>query len=187
VLVRPTVPQQRYGWLSLLAGAAMTDAVRFVGGAAELKWPNDVLLGGRKVCGILAEVLPDGSGVVVGAGLNHRIPADALPVPTATSLAAVGLPSDPDAVVTAYLDRLFALLDAFEGAGGDPERSGLRAAVERVCATIGSAVRVELPDGGVETGRATGLDDDGRLIVARDRDPSPLVVAAGDVTHLRYQ
>jgi BirA family biotin operon repressor/biotin-[acetyl-CoA-carboxylase] ligase len=187
VLVRPAIPRDRYGWLSLLAGAAMTQAVRSLGAVPDLKWPNDVLIGGRKVCGVLAEALPDGSGAVLGAGLNHRIPAEALPVPTATSLLAEGVPDDPDAAVAAYLERLAALLDAFEGAGGDPERSGLRAAVEAVCGTIGAPVSVQLPDGRAVTGRATGLDDDGRLIVAQDRDPSPLVVAAGDVTHLRYQ
>lgn len=187
VLVRPRVPRDRYGWLSLLAGAAMADAVRSLGGAAELKWPNDVLLGGRKVCGVLAEALPDGSGAVLGAGLNHRIPAGALPVPTATSLAVEGLPTDPDAAIAAYLGRLFALLDRLEAAGGDPERSGVRSTVEQACGTIGSRVRVLLPDGRDGTGTATGLDADGRLVVAADRDPAPLVVAAGDVTHLRYE
>jgi BirA family transcriptional regulator, biotin operon repressor / biotin---[acetyl-CoA-carboxylase] ligase len=187
VLVRPPIPRDRYGWLSLLAGVAMAGAIGAIGGAADLKWPNDVLIGGRKVCGILAEALPDGSGAVLGAGLNHRIPAESLPVPTATSLAVEGLPTDADTVLAAYLEGLWVLLDRFEAAGGDPERSGVRAAVERACGTIGSSVRVLLPGGGSVTGRATGLDLDGRLVVAPDRDGPPLVVAAGDVTHLRYE
>jgi BirA family biotin operon repressor/biotin-[acetyl-CoA-carboxylase] ligase len=165
----------------------MAGAVSALGGAADLKWPNDVLLGGRKVCGILAEALPDGSGAVLGAGLNHRIPAEALPVPTATSLAVEGLPTDPDGALAAYLERLWALLDPFEAAAGDPEGSGLKAAVERSCGTIGSRVRVHLPDGGSDTGRATGLDADGRLVVVRDPDATPFAVAAGDVEHLRYE
>jgi len=187
VLLRPRIPQGRYGWLSLLAGAAMAGAVRSIGGAADLKWPNDVLLGGRKVCGILAEVLPDGSGAVLGAGLNHRIAAVDLPVPSATSLLVEGLPTDPDVVLAAYLERLWALLDSFEASGGDPDRGGLRRAVESACGTIGSRVRVELPDGGTVTGWATGLDADGRLLVAAGRDATPFAVAAGDVTHLRYE
>lgn len=186
VLVRPAIPPERYGWLSLLTGAAMTRAVRDVGGNAELKWPNDVLIRGRKVCGILAEVVP-GGGAVLGTGLNHRIPAESLPVPTATSLAVEGLPTDPDAVLAAYLQRLWALLDPFEAASGDPVRCGLRAAVEEVCGTIGGRVRVHLPGGGSTTGRATGIDDDGRLVVAQDPDATPLAVAAGDVEHLRYE
>lgn len=187
VLVRPRIPRDRYGWLSLLAGVAMVDAVRSLGAPADLKWPNDVLIGGRKVCGILAEALPDGSGAVLGAGLNHRMTADSLPVPTATSLAVEGLPNDPDGVLAAYLERLGALLDTFEAAGGDPETSGLRLTVERVCGTLGSRVRVELPGGDSVTGQATGLDLDGRLVVVPDRDAAPFVVAAGDVTHLRYE
>ena len=187
VLVRPALPLERYGWLSLLAGAAMTAAVRSLGGDADLKWPNDVLIRGRKVCGVLAEALPDGSGAVLGTGLNHRIPAEALPVPTATSLLVEGLPTDPDAAVAAYLEALWALLDAFVAADGDPGSSGLRASVEAVCGTIGSRVRVQLPDGRDLVGSATGLDGDGRLLVAGGPDAAPLAVAAGDVTHLRYQ
>jgi BirA family biotin operon repressor/biotin-[acetyl-CoA-carboxylase] ligase len=186
VLLRPAVPRERYGWLSLLAGAAMAEALRSLGAAADLKWPNDVLIGGRKVCGILAEALPDG-GAVLGAGLNHRIPAEALPVPTATSLEVEGLPTDPDVLLAAYLERLWSLLDPFEAAGGDPDRGGLRGAVERASRTIGGRVRVHLPDGTAVTGTATGLDADGRLVVAPERDATPFAVAAGDVTHLRYE
>lgn len=187
VLVRPAIPPARYGWLSLLAGAAMAGAVRSLGGPAELKWPNDVLLGGRKVCGILAEALPAGDGAVLGAGLNHRLTAEGLPVPTATSLLLEGLPTDPDAAVAAYLEQLWQLLDPFVAVGGDPERSGLRAAVERACGTVGARVRVLLPGGGSTVGTATGLDQDGRLVVLPDGIRTSLAVAAGDVEHLRYE
>src|SRR5579875_3448586 len=71
VLLRPAVPTRRLGWVSLAAGAAMTEALAGLGVAARAKWPNDVLVDGRKVCGVLAETLTDGTGVVVGAGLNH--------------------------------------------------------------------------------------------------------------------
>ena len=108
-----------------------------------------MLIDGRKVCGVLAEALADprpggprGAGVVIGAGLNHAAPREALPVPTATSLAAEGGPTDPDRLVAAYLGRLLALVGAFEAAGGDPEASGLRAAVRAVSDTIGRRVRV---------------------------------------------
>jgi BirA family biotin operon repressor/biotin-[acetyl-CoA-carboxylase] ligase len=187
VLLRPDIPRERLGWLSLLAGTAMAGALRGLGVAATTKWPNDVLIGERKVCGVLAEALPDGSGVVVGAGLNHRLAADELPVPTATSLAIEGGPTDPDDLIAAYLAALSGLLEPFQGAGGDPETGGLRAAVEASCGTLGRRVRVSLPDGSVLVGRAAGIDGSGRIEVVRDGVPGRAAIASGDVEHLRYE
>ena len=203
VLLRPAVPAGRLGWLSLAAGAAMTEALTGLGVAARAKWPNDVLIGGRKVCGILAEALPDPStlrqaqdgagsgqraaGVVIGAGLNHRIGRADLPVATATSLALEGGPTDPDLLVAAYLRRLLALADAFERAGGDPEASGLRRAVLAVSDTVGRRVRVRLPDGSDVVGEAVDIDKDGRIVVDRGPIPGRLACATGDVEHLRYE
>src|SRR5215467_11674038 len=89
VLLRPaSVPPGRRGWLPLLTGVSVAVAVRAV--AAVLKWPNDVLIGSRKLAGILAE--QSGDVVVIGVGLNVSTPADALPVSSgglrATSLLA---------------------------------------------------------------------------------------------------
>src|ERR1700760_588134 len=89
LLLRPaSVPPDRRGWLPLLAGGGPAAAGRAgAGGDAVLKWPNDVLVGERKLAGILAEQSPDGSAVVVGTGINVATPADALPV------SAAGLPA----------------------------------------------------------------------------------------------
>jgi BirA family transcriptional regulator, biotin operon repressor / biotin---[acetyl-CoA-carboxylase] ligase len=189
VLLRPVgVPASRFGWLPLLTGLAVLDTVRrFSSAPAGLKWPNDVLIGERKVCGVLAEALPDGQGVVLGAGLNHRLAADQLPVPTATSLAIEGGPTDPDVLIAAYLAALPGLLEPFEAAGGDPERSGLRSAVEAVCGTIGRRVRIALPDGSALVGRAVRIDGEGRIEVVRDGVPGRAAIASGDVEHLRYE
>jgi BirA family biotin operon repressor/biotin-[acetyl-CoA-carboxylase] ligase len=167
----------------------MTRTLRGIGAAATLKWPNDVLIGGRKVCGILAELLPDAAGVVIGSGVNLTLGDQDLPVPTATSLRLEGVEATADAVLTGYVAEVAALLAAFEAANGDADRSGLRAAVTESCDTIGRAVRVELPSRGHLVGAAIGLDPDGRLLV-QDENPEPgrdaIAVAAGDVTHLRY-
>lgn len=187
VLLKPRIPADRYGWLSLLAGTAMATALRAAGVPASVKWPNDVLIGGRKVCGLLAEALPDGSGAVLGAGLNHRLAADELPVPTATSLAIEGGPTDPDALIAGWLERLRSLVGALEAAGGDPVASGLHAAVTGTCETIGRRVRVSLPDGSAVVGTATGIDADGRIEVAADRIGGTTAIATGDVEHLRYE
>lgn len=189
VLLRPArIPADRLGWLSLAAGAAMAAALRRHGApGAGVKWPNDVLIGGRKVCGILAEALPDGSGVVVGSGLNHRIEAADLPVPTATSLAIEGAETDVDLIAADYVARLRTLVDDLDEAAGDAERSGLARVVADLCDTIGVRVRVELPDGTTRIGVARRIDEQGRLVVRQGADSSPLHVAAGDVEHLRYE
>jgi BirA family biotin operon repressor/biotin-[acetyl-CoA-carboxylase] ligase len=191
VLLRPdelpgSLPVGAFGWLPLIAGVAMKRAVTAAGArGAELKWPNDVLIEGRKVCGILAELLPDASAVVVGSGLNLTIGADELPVETATSLQLAGVATpDPDAILAAYLDELRVLTYELANAQGNADGSGIRSLIERECATVGRDVRIELPGGRIERARATGLDEGGRLMVITDAGPA--AVAAGDVTHLRY-
>ena len=206
VLLRPRLeagplPANRYGWFPLLAGAAMTLAVRGVVDAAAapqgdddvprhevaLKWPNDVLIDGYKVSGILSELLPDASGLCIGSGLNLALDEHDLPTLTSTSLMLVtgGVP-DPDAVLAAYLTELRGLTAAFLAAGADPVASGLHERVSALCGTLGSTVRVELPGGHDLVGTAVGLDLDGRLIVEDQATGEPTAVAAGDVTHLRY-
>ncbi|HEX3512922.1 MAG TPA: biotin--[acetyl-CoA-carboxylase] ligase [Trebonia sp.] len=196
VLLRPvTVPAARRGWLPLIAGVAVASAVRSVTGAgsggavdAVLKWPNDVLVGERKLAGILAEQSPDGSAVVVGIGLNVATPADVLPVSPA------GLPATSLLVEGASVSRaalLLEMLRQFESwytaflADPDPARTGLLDAYRPLCVTLGQRVRVELPVGRFVTGVATGVDHDGRLLVAGNPGDPPMAISAGDVVHVR--
>src|SRR3954447_1942237 len=107
VLLRPALPATDWGWVPLLAGLAVARALR---ARAELdatvKWPNDVLVGERKVCGILAEV-PAPGAVVVGIGLNVTTRRDELPVETATSLQLEGAATtDRDTLLRAVLREL---------------------------------------------------------------------------------
>lgn len=196
VLLRPPpgAPVNRWSWLPLLTGVAVARALTEVAGVtAALKWPNDVLVeadGGRwcKVSGVLAQVVPtpSGAGVVVGVGLNVLQRADELPLPTAASLATVGAAStDRDTVLRAVLRTWGDLLTTWRAGGGDPDASGLAAAYRGVCRTLGREVEVHLPDGTVLAGRATSVDDDGRLLV-QPADGSPArALAAGDVVHVR--
>lgn len=208
-LLRPaTVPAAKRGWLPLLAGVAVATAVRSVtssgvsggpGGAsgagrdgggidAVLKWPNDVLVGDRKLAGILAEQSPDGSAVVVGIGLNVATPADAIPAsPTgkpATSLLVEGAPVAREPLLLSVLRQLDRWYVPFR-ADPDPVRTGLLDAYRSLCATLGQRVRVELPVGRVLTGTATGIDADGRLLVTEDSGNAALAISAGDVIHVR--
>ncbi|MDL5352563.1 biotin--[acetyl-CoA-carboxylase] ligase [Microbacterium sp. zg-YB36] len=189
VLVRVAgLPAHARGWIPLIAGAAMTRAVTGVlrGQSHEvrLKWPNDVLLNGGKVCGILAEVVPgDPAAVVIGAGVNTTMQPVDLPVPTATSFAAVGVTVDVDDLLARYLRGLDEQLQKLLIAGGDAAASGLRAEIEQLCETIGHDVSVGMPDGGVLVGKAVRLDGDGRLVV--EVAGVETVVSAGDVVHVR--
>lgn len=170
------------GWIPLAAGVAMTDAVaaQLPGHDVGLKWPNDVLVDGRKICGILAEATAD--AVIVGSGVNTAMTAEQLPVPTATSFAAVGAVADADRLIADYLTRLDALLGALHR-GAHAVSSGLHADAVARCATLGRQVRVMLPGGAELTGTATGIDEDGRLVVADAAGEHP--ISAGDVVHVR--
>ncbi|MFZ2964039.1 MAG: biotin--[acetyl-CoA-carboxylase] ligase [Rhodoglobus sp.] len=165
------------GWMPLLAGVAMQRSVAsLVPGAVGLKWPNDVQLGGLKVAGLLAELVP--GGVVIGAGLNLTMTVEQLPTSTSTSLTLQG--ADPvdllDRALAGYLRELRELrtMDA----------AALHAAVTAACSTLGRTVRVELPGGAELRGTAVRLDEDGRLVVLTPAGERP--VAAGDITHLRF-
>ncbi|GAA3897663.1 biotin--[acetyl-CoA-carboxylase] ligase [Microbacterium invictum] len=178
------IPTVARGWIPLVAGAAMTRAVaaQLPGVDVQLKWPNDVLADGLKISGILAEVMPsDPQAVVVGVGVNTTMTAEELPVPTATSFAAIGRTADEDRLLADYLTALRDDIAALAVADGDS--AALHARIEGLCATIGSDVRVNLPDGVVLEGRAERLDPDGRLVVST-RGVETLV-AAGDVVHVR--
>ncbi|WP_116947191.1 biotin--[acetyl-CoA-carboxylase] ligase [Jiangella endophytica] len=185
-LLRPDdVPVVRWAWLPLLAGVAVVDAVAAAAGAsAVLKWPNDVLLDGGKLCGILAERVetPARPAVVVGIGLNVTQTARQLP-PGGVSLASYG--TRADAVLDAVGDQLATRYAHWRAAGGEPHASGLADDYASRCDTVGRDVRAELPGGDAVTGRATGVDDAGRLLIAPAGGGDPIAVGAGDVVHLR--
>lgn len=178
------VPGEFWGWLPLATGLAVTDAVaRCSGVRAGLKWPNDVLVDGHKLAGILAEVAvgPEAPVVVVGVGLNVSLSADELPDPAATSLAVLGsAPSRADLVV-ALLDELDRRLRQWRGADGPA--SDLLADYRAASVTVGSRVRALQPGDNQVIGDATAIDGQGRLVI--DVDGQPLAVSAGDIVHLR--
>ena len=196
VLLRPHTPAGRplppesLGWFGLLAGLAMTRACNSVlpeGKRAMIKWPNDVLISGRKVCGVLSELVttPDGMALVVGTGVNIALAEDQLPVPTATSLAIEGAHTSLDELLAAYLTEFSRITKVFVSAAGNVRSSGLLDQIRDECDTIGRSVRVELPTGDNRVGTAIGINEEGSLVVEMANCAEPLVVSAGDVTHLR--
>jgi BirA family biotin operon repressor/biotin-[acetyl-CoA-carboxylase] ligase len=174
----PTVPQ-----VALVAGLATARAIETLGLAPAIKWPNDVLLDGRKVVGIITEMeaeLDRVHVVIVGIGVNVNATAADFPPylrETATSLAIVaGRPIDRVRFTAAVIDALEADYRRFVAGGF----SALRAEWERRSALAGRAVAVRWPDGEV-AGTVAGIDDDGALRLV-DADGTSRRVLAGEVT-----
>ena len=208
VLLRPvTVPAERRGWLPLIAGVAVASAVRSVtgrggsgggasgrggsGGAVDavLKWPNDVLVGGTQAGG------PPRRAVTrrVGGGDRHRLErgdtrgrASGLPglLLRRRHCWSRALPCPVRALLLEILRQFESWYTAFL-ADPDPARTGLLDAYRPLCVTLGQRVRVELPVGRFVSGVATGVDHDGRLLVADNPGDPPMAISAGDVVHVR--
>jgi len=185
VLLRPRAPLSTWGWLTLLTGVAVCDAIAaHTGREPRLKWPNDVLYGPDelKVAGILAQV--QGDAVVIGIGLNVNTAPEELPVPTATSLLAVtGQPVNRTELLCEVLGELGSRYQAWDEAGGDPGSGGLLADYRDRCATIGREVTVFQTDGREVRAKAVDGDDTGALVLMVDGERR--LFAAGDVQHLR--
>lgn len=189
VLLEPArVPAERWPWLPLLAGIAVSEGVRRVAEVdTSLKWPNDVLVGDHKLAGILVERVdtPTGAMAVVGVGLNVSLTAAELPVATATSLLLAGArTTDRSVVLREVLRSLEALYVQWQADEGDASRGLLESYVRR-CGTLGRRVRVELPTGEQLVGEATGVDGDGRLEVRTEAGAR--ILGAGDVVHVRSE
>jgi BirA family biotin operon repressor/biotin-[acetyl-CoA-carboxylase] ligase len=185
-LVSPTqAPLDRWGWLPLLTGLAVAEAVEAVAGVPlKVKWPNDVLsAGGLKIAGVLCERVDVAAGplAVVGIGLNVTAGPDQLPVPAAASLAMLGATTtDRPTLLGAILDRLATRLADWLKHGGDAAAAGLLDAYAARSATLGRQVVVAAPGGAEIAGEATHVDLTGALVL-RTVDGAR-TVAAGDVT-----
>ena len=177
------VPTTAWGWVPLLTGVAVVDAVRATTGVdANLKWPNDVLVGEGKLAGILAEVAAPDPVIVVGLGLNVTLTAEEAPDPRATSLLMLGSTMlDRSALLGAVLAELTARIDRWRSAGG-PDTT-LVADYRRRSVTLGTRVRALLPGDREIIGVAADLDVSGQLSI--DTGAQTVTVSAGDITHLR--
>jgi BirA family biotin operon repressor/biotin-[acetyl-CoA-carboxylase] ligase len=181
VLLRPEVPVDRLFLLTLAAGLALSDALEAVAAViARLKWPNDLVVGEKKLAGLLAETDLDAGAaraVVIGAGCN--LTADAFPPDLAAQATAVELEAgrrvDRDALLAAFLDAFGERIDDLLVTLDDARARS---------ATLGRRVRIERPGNQSLEGEATALADDGSLVV-RDDGGLEHTVAVGDVVHLR--
>jgi len=141
---------------------------------------------GRKLGGILVERVSGGEpAAVIGIGLNVTLRAGELPAPHATSLALAGAAvTDRGILIRALLRTFGTWYGDWSAAAGDAAQCGLSAAYRAACSTIGREVRAELPGGASLTGVATGVDEQGRLMI-RTEDGADSPITAGDLVHLR--
>jgi BirA family biotin operon repressor/biotin-[acetyl-CoA-carboxylase] ligase len=181
VILRPSLPPQRAPELTLVASVAACDACRKAGVEVGIKWPNDLLVGGRKVAGILTELSAEPDlvhWVVLGIGVNLNsgsgdFPAELRGLATSLSIER-GQPVPRALFGAALLSELEQWLDRHAAEGFGPIREAWR---ER-SVTLGREVRVEA-DGGEIAGVAEDIDESGALLV---RGRSGLVrVVSGDV------
>lgn len=178
--VAPTVPADQWGWLSLLAGVAVAGAIDDLapeGVQVGLKWPNDVLIEGKKVCGILSERIEiDGKAfAVVGIGINLAMKENELPVPHATSLGLQGFECSTTDVVAGVMRRFAQHFREWEACGH------LRESYVARCTSIGAPLTITVPDGTKIEGTGVGVDTTGAIIV--ETPDGPRSYSVGDVVH----
>jgi BirA family biotin operon repressor/biotin-[acetyl-CoA-carboxylase] ligase len=182
VLLQPTLRAEELPVFSLVASLALSDALRDLGLAPGIKWPNDVLLDGRKVAGSLLEAgVRNGivEHVIVGIGVNLNVDAGTLRAALgaagrfATSVSAVtGHEVDRNAFAAAYLTALDAWARRWETAGAAAVLTAWRAR------DIITGRRVEVRGAGrAFEGRALGVDDHGSLVVQDTRGAEHVVTS----------
>jgi BirA family biotin operon repressor/biotin-[acetyl-CoA-carboxylase] ligase len=183
ILLRPTIPQNYWPLITFMAAIAVGDALREAAGVeTDIKWPNDLLSGERKICGILAEAIdtPAGRAVILGIGINltqSAYPPELAEVATSVAEAS-GRPVDREQILAALLDALARWYPALDEPGQIVDAWSNRSSY-----AIGKLVQVSNGDD-VWQGATCGVEPDGAL---RLRTPSGeiKIVRAGDVYSIR--
>lgn len=172
------------GILPLIAGAAVLDALRELGiEHSELKWPNDILVSGRKISGVLCETL-GAEFALVGLGINLRSTHSSLNCEDVVSLQECGLAVEN--LLDPLLARIVELLSHYWAGGQEP--MGAKSAQDFFgsrMGTIGRRVHIFQDEGHQWFGVAQGLDESGRLLVRPDSGEEARALFSADVEHLR--
>lgn len=180
LILRPAVPIATAAQLGFVAALAVAEACRGEApdAAIALKWPNDVLLAGRKLAGILLESQASADGnlawLVLGIGINLATYPVGVEYP-ATALAATGADAAPEAVLAALARAFLVWYERWHDGGGF---AGIRSEWLARAQGLGEPIRVRLPGATLE-GRFAGLDNDGTLLL--DMAIGRRRIAAGEV------
>ena len=172
--IEPKRRRSDWGFISHLAALSMHEVISSdLPIKTSLKWPNDILIGDKKVAGLLAQQI--GDGVIVGIGLNVAMGADELPVPTATSLALAGSKNlDRNLLLSAFLNHFEIIFKEWDSGSDFSEEYC------QISSTLGRQVRVEVLGRDSIEGKAVAITAQGALILSDGAE-----VNVGDVVHLR--
>ena len=184
IILRPNLPPSNAPQLTLVSAVALAETVqRFLGTRPAIKWPNDILAGGKKLAGILTESSVDSERlhfVVVGIGVNLNMPADSVPEEIRDRATSLLILTDQFVDRTAFAGELIRSLDRCYG---ELEQRGfphIAARWESFFELKGQKVKVEMGDR-IVSGVARGIDRDGALLVDKE-DGAIERIIAGDVT-----
>jgi BirA family transcriptional regulator, biotin operon repressor / biotin---[acetyl-CoA-carboxylase] ligase len=164
VLLRPARPAAELAALAIVGGVAAARVAQGLGVDARLRWPNDVVVSGRKLAGVLAELI-DGPAILLGVGMNADAGLDDLPktdglLPTSLRLEG-GRPATPSALASLLVAELQPLCARFDAGGFEAVRSE----AEALDALRGLELELAFADGGAVSGIARGFGADGALVL----------------------
>ncbi|WP_334077128.1 biotin--[acetyl-CoA-carboxylase] ligase [Paenibacillus sanfengchensis] len=183
LLLRPERPLSFAPQLTLLIAVAVCRAIRKTSGVdAGIKWPNDLLVQGKKVCGILVESVSEDERIrycIAGIGIDvnveaRELPADLQPVATSLKIES-GQTQDRAALIAAVMNELEELYFLYEQEGFTP----IRHLWEALSVTLGKRVTVQTPQGEM-SGVADALDESGALVLL-DENGEPYTLFSGEV------
>jgi BirA family biotin operon repressor/biotin-[acetyl-CoA-carboxylase] ligase len=183
LVLKPDIPLPLTPQLTLLAAVALCRTLRrLTGKEAAIKWPNDILIGDRKVSGILMESSAEDERlnyVVAGVGVSVNLRREDFPPElqtVATSLLLeAGRPIEREELIALFLEQLEELYELYRREGFSP----IRTLWEALSSTLGRTVSIKTPQG-VEKGIALRLDETGALVVRRE-EGGETKVFSGDV------
>lgn len=187
IVLRPALEPDSLALATIATGVAVASAIRETTGLdARIKWPNDVLVSGRKCAGLLCEAdvaAADGPVIVAGIGINVNGTASSLPhrpiFPATTLASEAGRPFDRDCILSSCRLAVARWTRVLEAPGG---RDAVLRSLESLDDIRGRAVCVALPSGQALSGVAAGIDEGGRLLVSTAAGADPVPVVAGSVS-----
>lgn len=182
LLLRPDIPPYSASMITLVAGMAVSQAVREMTGLpAQIKWPNDVVVDGRKICGILTEMSTEMESIhyiVTGIGINvnqHDFPEEIMATATSLRIEAARKISR-SALIACTMERFEACYDRFLDT---EDLSLLKDGYQAMLANLDREVQV-LDPAGAYKGICRGIDETGRLLV--DTQEGMKAVLSGEVS-----